>query len=767
MFVTAVYISPSLARFERILEDLAKHLQSYGGSPMIVAGDFNSRSTLWGDRITNLRGRLLEDWAASLGLCCMNTRMTSTCVRTTGESAVDVTWASPGLKEEKESKGQRWAVQKLNKDIFEAAIIASSWPTSRQARDMEDCDPNTETDKLQRIALNACDVAMPRAKTRLRKSVHWWNEVVALLREDASRARRAIKRARRRRSEPEEIEARVNEYRTFKKKLRVAIYEAKERSWRDLVKSLNEDPWGTAYKLVLNKLRHWTVPITESLDPPFLEEVLNTLFPPPENQGEEEWRERDSLPSVGSGRWVPSMEVSHEKMQLAVRKMNQRKAAPGPSGVPSQAWTMVTDGLFAIMRELFTKCLKDGVFPEKWKQAKLVLLANQPMTPRATGKYASWMRRRRSSSALMGLERRSRQLRCPITSGESCEHTSRTSTSSTRTKGERPKVEGSSAEPQGSVLGPCLLTLGYNEVLRNTDLPEDCGITAYADDTFVLAGGQDWQEAVLKANETVVNVVFHIKSLGLSISAGKSEDSLKYLGVIVVSRWTYERQFQVLSERLLRAAGNLAKILPNIGGPSPRIRRLHATVLDSIALYAAPAWMDKVEKNRLIQCQLQQAQRRIACRTIRGFRTVSFATATILAGTPPLLLKAQMYANVYEAMQKLRSQGMKWIPPSVSEPVRSRERNRMLRNWEAWIRSPGQSGGEVGIELRPHLQKWAEAKIGLTYRCTQLLTGHGCFGQYLHKIKKEKSARYWHCPARLHTAQHTREECPAWGTEES
>ncbi|XP_018365782.1 PREDICTED: uncharacterized protein LOC108762995 [Trachymyrmex cornetzi] len=175
-----------------------------------------------------------------------------------------------------------------------------------------------------------------------------------------------------------------------------------------------------------------------------------------------------------------------------------------------------------------------------------------------------------------------------------------------------------------------------------------------------------------------------------------------------------------------------------------------------------PAWVDKVDKNNSIQRRLQLAQRRIACRVIKGYRTISFATATMLAGPPPIILKAEMYAEVYEATKELHSQGIKQIPPRTSELIRSTARNRMFRTWEAWTRRPGQSGGEVGIVLRPHLQKWAESKIGLTFRCIQLLSGHGCFGQYLHRIKKEESSRCWHCPTRLDTAQHTIEECPAW-----
>ena len=45
---------------------------------------------------------------------------------------------------------------------------------------------------------------------------------------------------------------------------------------------------------------------------------------------------------------------------------------------------------------------------------------------------------------------------------------------------------------------------------------------------------------------------------------------------------------------------------------------------------------------------------------------------------------------------------------------------------------------------------------------TQVLTGHGCFGEYLHRIGAEESPRCRKCAAELDTAQHTLEDCPAF-----
>ncbi|XP_029158340.1 uncharacterized protein LOC114930650 [Nylanderia fulva] len=48
---------------------------------------------------------------------------------------------------------------------------------------------------------------------------------------------------------------------------------------------------------------------------------------------------------------------------------------------------------------------------------------------------------------------------------------------------------------------------------------------------------------------------------------------------------------------------------------------------------------------------------------------------------------------------------------------------------------------------------------------TQVLTGHGCFGEYLCRIKKERTTRCHHCGCERDTAGHTLQECVAWAEE--
>ncbi|XP_026322238.1 uncharacterized protein LOC113231912, partial [Hyposmocoma kahamanoa] len=49
------------------------------------------------------------------------------------------------------------------------------------------------------------------------------------------------------------------------------------------------------------------------------------------------------------------------------------------------------------------------------------------------------------------------------------------------------------------------------------------------------------------------------------------------------------------------------------------------------------------------------------------------------------------------------------------------------------------------------------------YHLVQVLTGHGCFGHYLHKVaRREPSPSCHECGAADDTAQHTLEVCSRW-----
>lgn len=53
---------------------------------------------MWGSRLLGASGRVLEDWARTLGLDVINQGRESTCVRPQGESVVDVTFGSLWVK---------------------------------------------------------------------------------------------------------------------------------------------------------------------------------------------------------------------------------------------------------------------------------------------------------------------------------------------------------------------------------------------------------------------------------------------------------------------------------------------------------------------------------------------------------------------------------------------------------------------------------------------------------------------------------------------
>ncbi|KAL0803219.1 hypothetical protein ABMA28_004868 [Loxostege sticticalis] len=139
----------------------------------------------------------------------------------------------------------------------------------------------------------------------------------------------------------------------------------------------------------------------------------------------------------------------------------------------------------------------------------------------------------------------------------------------------------------------------------------------------------------------------------------------------------------------------------------------------------------------------------------------SLAAACALAGTPPWELEASVLSAVYHWTAEQRARDLRPAPEERGA-VRRHAHEDMVRDWEGDL-SRAQFGRRTLDAIGPNLDRWLERPHGfLTYRLVQVLTGHGCFGNYLHKIGREESPSCHECGAAVDSAQHTLAVCPGW-----
>ena len=139
----------------------------------------------------------------------------------------------------------------------------------------------------------------------------------------------------------------------------------------------------------------------------------------------------------------------------------------------------------------------------------------------------------------------------------------------------------------------------------------ECSTICYADDTPLVLKGPSFREAMVRAE---LGATRSIERLGRKVSLGKTEavaftwrvpraslqigdtvvevkTTMKYLGLVLDSRWTFREHFERLFPKALAASlGRLTESLFNIGtgGPDECRRRVYATVVQSVILYGAP-----------------------------------------------------------------------------------------------------------------------------------------------------------------------------------
>lgn len=337
----------------------------------------------------------------------------------------------------------------------------------------------------------------------------------------------------------------------------------------------------------------------------------------------------------------------------------------------------------------------------------------------------------------------------------------------------------SSGVPQGSVLGPLLWGTMYDELL-SLEMPEGVKLIGFADDVALVGRGWRTEQLEERVNSALKLVSEWMRDARLRLAVSKTEavmltrkrdyrrptfvlgdqvikttKSLKYLGVEIDDGRRFKIHEEKVGAKAMKTAQALARILPNLRGPSTAKRILLSTVVHSQILYAAPIWMSALEcradstipiKGDVAR-HIKKAQRLMAIRITRAYRTVSYEASTLIASTPPILLLGKERASC-------RSKGVKRKDNAEARLI-------LLQDWQKqWDSS---NKGRWTYKLIPNVEKWVNRRHGdVDYFITQALTNHGCFNAYLWKIQKLDSPQCSLCGAESDDAQHTLFECDAF-----
>lgn len=688
--------------------------------------------------------------------------------------------------------------------------------------------------ELSRFLERACDSCMPKRNHQgSSKPVHWWTGEIAALRKESFQARRKFQKARKRRR-PEECREEQLASREAAKRLRTEIRRSQERCWADLCRQVDKDPWGLPYKIVTKKLiGRRAIPGIRL--PGRLDSIVNHLFPASKapvypaiklqvtdealftlNELKEAGRclpkgkapGPDGVPDtvlriivqarpdlllptfndcLKKGTFFDSWKTAtlvllrkgdkplelpssyrplclinstgklFERMIKGriLQHLQQQTHGISPSQFGFTKGRSTTQAIKAVM-DIVERVGSGQLYNRKLCTLVSLDVANA-FNSAPWDKIDEAMINKCFPSYLIALIRSYFERRCITTEA-----------------GQRSFTTG---VPQGSVIGPILWNIFYDDLMRQK-YPEEVKVICFADDAAIVATGHTTGLLEKALNDTLEIVSRWMTGHGLTLSPGKStavmlttkrgytnpqisingddillSDSVRYLGVQLSSVLGFGKHVEMASDKATRTASALARLMPNVGGPAENKRRLLATVVQSQLLYAAPVW-HRALRHIKYKAKLSSPQRKMALRVAGAYCTVSTEAIMVVTGTIPIHLLAEERADIEIATKT-----------GVSlETAKTETRIKTMAKWQKeWDES---SKGRWTHRLIPNVQAWSSRRWGVVnFHTTQFLTGHGCFKSYLLKYKRCEDEVCMYCGHSQDDVEHTFIECDRWWKE--
>lgn len=673
---------------------------------------------------------------------------------------------------------------------------------------------------LAKVISAVCEEVLKPNRQGCKRPTYWWNAEIARLRKISVKIRRKITRARTRWGPLAQIVTSLSmEHNEARKALRTEIIISKKRKWQELCDLLDEDPWSDAYKIVTKKLGKSLKPLDTDLE----WQCARELFPDhPQVKYEEiaavdiplfTLAELEKACNKLKNNRSPGLdgipaevvkEVAKAQPEIVLKVINDALLSEEfpkewkvaklvlipkegkPEGHPSSYRPLcLLSALGKMFEQLILTRLQEELTEKQvlsdrqfgFRAGRSTVDAIKAVVEKAVC-AAERKRSTREIPAVILLDVRNafnsaswKEILLQLKRLDISPYLRRIIQAYLRERAIKlgsggQEVNVTSGVPQGSVLGPTLWNILYDGVLR-IKFQQGVSVYGYADDLALVVTAKNEASLMIRANDAMDKINQWLEAKGLNLAPEKTEavvmagrrklrpiqfqiegisvrpkDKIKYLGVWL-DRWrSFIPHVKEAASKAVKVTNAISGIMRNVGGPKESKRRIMASAVMSIALYGAPVWAGALGFAGAKKALLR-VQRRAALRITCAYRTVSQEAVLIIARTPPIHLLALERQQIHEGEDRVTA------------------RQAVMTAWQAeWDTS---TKGAWTRRLIPLMAEWVEREYGeVNFYLTQVLTGHGCFNQYLERFKRKNTRNCNYC-GEPDDVEHTVFRCPRWG----
>lgn len=298
-----------------------------------------------------------------------------------------------GETEVNESVSTRWNARKCNWGTYGGTVMSAAEDYGLENFHGLSAEDRINMYEWMELANDECMVRLE--KVLIRKGLVWWNKDSEIKKREVVRKRKKYQKEKRR--EGVNVREKWTEWKVSVSEYKEMMNDAKERNWREFVGEKSRDDVWKVISVCMGKNRNdclsalkvgdeWTKYWRESVNV-----LLNEFFPPddgrPIDVGEGNERDVDDFNENA---------FSMNEFMSAVRLMSVMKA-PGMDGITNEMIRCVCRVIPEYVKSVFDGCLNEGLFPQQWKEARVVVLL------KGSGKDRTEPRSYRPISLLSGL----------------------------------------------------------------------------------------------------------------------------------------------------------------------------------------------------------------------------------------------------------------------------------------------------------------------------------------------------------------------------